>query len=76
MDKRVCGAKNRQGGPCSRKPMTNGRCHFHGGKSPGAPVGNSYALKHGQYTQAAIDERRMMRAMVRDARFLMEGMSR
>ncbi|WP_408609435.1 HGGxSTG domain-containing protein [Altererythrobacter lutimaris] len=48
---RFCGAKNRKGVPCKRKPMANGRCHFHGGKSPGAPVGNLNALKHGRYAQ-------------------------
>lgn len=30
---RVCGAKTRQGTPCQRAPMPNGRCYLHGGKS-------------------------------------------
>ncbi len=31
-----------------------GGCTLHGGPSPGAPVGNSHALKHGRYTAQAI----------------------
>ncbi|WP_394731279.1 HGGxSTG domain-containing protein [Altererythrobacter sp. GH1-8] len=50
---RICGARNRKGVPCRRKAMANGRCHFHGGKSPGAPVGNLNALKHGRYIQTS-----------------------
>jgi hypothetical protein len=33
--------------------MPNGRCRMHGGKAPGAPKGNSHALKHGRYTAEA-----------------------
>lgn len=69
-DERICGAKNRQGNPCRRRPMKNGRCHFHGGKSPGGKLGNQYALRHGYYTRVAIEERRAMRAMLREARKL------
>jgi uncharacterized protein YjcR len=31
----ICGAKTRQGTICKNKPMLNGRCRFHGGKSTG-----------------------------------------
>jgi hypothetical protein len=31
---RYCGAKNRSGGTCKKSPMENGRCKFHGGKTP------------------------------------------
>ena len=34
--------------------MTNGRCRMRGGASPGAPVGNANARKHGLYTAEAI----------------------
>lgn len=34
----VCGAKNRQGGPCLRTVMENGRCKLHGGASTGRPL--------------------------------------
>lgn len=33
--------------------MPNGRCHMHGGKSPGAPKGNRNAWKHGRYSKLA-----------------------
>ena len=48
--KRVCGAKTRSGNPCQARPMPNGRCRMHGGKSPGAPTGNQNAFKHGKYS--------------------------
>jgi hypothetical protein len=40
--------------------MANSRCRMHGGKSPGAPVGNANALKHGLYTAHATAERRKL----------------
>jgi glucans biosynthesis protein len=47
---------------------------MHGGaKGSGAPKGNKNALKHGRYTKQAIEERRKLRALIRDAgRFLEE----
>jgi hypothetical protein len=50
--------------------MTNGRCRMHGGTSPGAPKGNSYALRHGRYTAEAIAERREFAALLRDMKGL------
>ncbi|MCB1181700.1 MAG: hypothetical protein KDK55_06765 [Chlamydiia bacterium] len=46
-----CGAKARSNGyqPCRQAAMQNGRCYFHGGKSP---------VKHGFYTKQAMQERR------------------
>ena len=59
--KRYCGAKCRTkgGAPC-RMPAVRGgkRCRMHGGKSPGAPLGNQNALKHGLYTAEAKAELR------------------
>lgn len=49
-----CGAKTRKGTPCQSPAMHNGRCRMHGGKSTGAPKGNSNALKHGRYTGQAV----------------------
>jgi hypothetical protein len=46
--------------------MPNGRCRLHGGLSPGAPKGNSNALKHGRYTAGAIARRREVAALVRN----------
>jgi hypothetical protein len=43
---------------------------MHGGTSPGAPVGNKNALKHGRYTADAIALRRSIAALIRRARQL------
>ena len=47
---------------------------MHGGaKGSGAPKGNKNALKHGRYTKEAIEERKRLTALIRDAsRFLEE----
>lgn len=55
-----CGAKTRKGSPCQSGAMRNGRCRMHGGKSTGAPKGNSNALKHGCYTAQATEWRRRL----------------
>lgn len=38
---------------------------MHGGTSPGAPVGNGNARKHGRYTAEAMAERRELAALMR-----------
>jgi len=44
---------------------------MHGGASgSGAPKGNQNALKHGLYTREAIQERKELRALLRDSRQL------
>lgn len=58
-----CGAKTRKGSPCQAGAMRNGRCRMHGGKSTGAPKGNSNALKHGRYTAQAVEWRRRLAAL-------------
>jgi hypothetical protein len=69
-----CGAKNRRGLACQQPGMTNGRCRLHGGKSTGArtPEGRQRIaqanLKHGYYAQAARQERRDFRALVKRLR--------
>ena len=52
--------------------MANGRCRMHGGKAPGAAKGNSNALKHGRYTTDAIAERRVLAALIRSMRGVIE----
>lgn len=45
----ICGAKTRSGEPCKNRQMANGRCRFHGGKTPkgmGLPQ-----FKHGRYSK-------------------------
>ena len=63
-----CGAKTRSGSPCRSPAMRSGRCRMHGGKSPGAPIGNRNALKHGRYTAEAIKRRRELAALLREMR--------
>jgi uncharacterized protein YjcR len=43
---------------------------MHGGLSPGAPIGNGNAMRHGLYSAAMLADRRMVAAMLRDARSL------
>ncbi|GAB7388985.1 hypothetical protein BSNK01_28230 [Bacillaceae bacterium] len=51
----ICGAKTRSGAPCKNRPMANGRCRLHGGKSTGPPKGNKNALKTGEYETIWLD---------------------
>ena len=67
-----CRARTRAGPPCQSPAMTNGRCRMHGGTSPGAPKGNSNALKHGRFTAEAIAGRRVLAALLRDMKGLAE----
>ncbi len=69
-----CGARTRSGQSC-RSPAVHGkkRCRMHGGaKGTGAPRGNQNALKHGFYTKQAIEERKTLRQLIRDAESLIE----
>ncbi len=71
-----CGARTRAGGAC-RSPAVNGRkrCRTHGGaQGSGAPKANRNARKHGLFTGDAIDERRRIRALLGEARKLLEEM--
>ena len=68
-----CGARTRSGMPCRSPAMANGRCRMHGGKSPGAPIGNSNALTHGRYTADEITRRRGLSALLRAMRQLVES---
>lgn len=63
-----CGAMTRRGTPCLSSAMPNGRCRMHGGLSPGAPRGNRNAVKHGQFTAKAIQERRSPRQWMKEMR--------
>jgi len=49
---------------------------MHGGApDSGAPTGNQNAVKHGLYTKAAIEERKQLRTLMRDARKLLHGIA-
>lgn len=64
-----CGAKTRAGTECRSPPVSGKkRCRMHGGaKGSGAPSSNQNALKHGRYTREALEERRQMMALYRQA---------
>lgn len=49
-----CGAKNRQGNPCKRWAMPNGRCNLHGGKAGRPPTHGLYSVKYRQQLQDKI----------------------
>jgi uncharacterized protein YjcR len=50
------------------------RCRMHGGApGSGAPRGNKNALKHGRFTREAIEERRQLRALLRESRALIQS---
>jgi hypothetical protein len=63
MDRAICGAKSRsnQGQPCKLSPLENGRCRFHGGKTP---------IKHGRYSKKIKAERSMLRALLEQSMLL------
>ena len=72
---RRCGAKTRSGKPC-RSPAVKGkeRCRMHGGAAgSGAPRENKNAVKHGRYTRERMEERRQIRALLRQARDLIRS---
>lgn len=46
--KNICGAKTRNGTPCQKAPMSNGRCALHGGKSLKGEASPTY--KHGRFS--------------------------
>jgi hypothetical protein len=73
-----CGAKTRQGTPCSSHPVTaRTRCRMHGGASTGprTPEGleriRAARTKHGGRSAAAIEAMQRMRALLREARALL-----
>src|SRR4051794_24181632 len=61
--KAICGARNRQGKPCQRSPLTGrSRCRLHGGATPkGAHArernGN---YRHGIYSRKLSDEEKAL----------------
>ena len=50
------------------------RCRMHGGAlGSGAPKGNRNAVKHGLYTRAAIEERKRVKDLLRQAQKLADN---
>lgn len=69
-----CGARTRNGNPC-RSPAVGGRarCRMHGGAAgSGAPMGNKNAWKHGLYEAETREVLRRLRALLRDAKEMIE----
>ena len=66
-----CGARTRAGAPC-QSPAISGkaRCRKHGGKKSGAPKGNRNAVRHGVYTEEAIEREVRVRELCRRLRCL------
>jgi hypothetical protein len=67
-----CGARTRSAKPCNSPTMPDGRCRLHGGKSLGAPKGNSNAFKHGRYSAEAMAERRHFRELLAEINKVIE----
>ena len=70
--KELCGAKTKNGRPCSNAQMQNGRCRMHGGLSTGAPIGNKNALKNGMFTKEAKKQRQEISAFLKECRTLLK----
>ena len=59
-----CGARTRSGGLCGHYSMPNGRCRYHGGSSTGA---RNPLVKHGMYAKTAIEERKWIKELIKEA---------
>lgn len=70
-----CNAKAKTTGKrCRQAAMKNGKCYWHGGKSPGPPTGNKNSYKHGYYTAEAIESRIQVRNILREADKLLNSL--
>ena len=70
-----CSARSRRSGMQCKGPAVRGKrvCRMHGGKSPGAPLGERNGrYKHGKQTKAAIEARKETRDLIRDIRRLLK----
>ena len=62
-----CGAYARSAGrPCQHCAMDNGRCYYHGGSSK---------VKHGKYTNQAIQDRRELRHQIKEYRKVFKSLA-
>lgn len=66
MNDLICGAKSRTNGglPCRLIPMSNGRCRFHGGKTP---------VKHGRYSKASLKERKRVKDLIQKSLLIIKA---
>ncbi|WP_459947799.1 HGGxSTG domain-containing protein [Desulfocastanea catecholica] len=69
-----CNATSKHTGcRCKQPAMKNGKCHWHGGKSTGAPRGNTNAVKHGLTTKEAKKFRKEVRAFIQACSETIDG---
>jgi uncharacterized protein YjcR len=70
-----CHAKSKRTGKPCQSPAVRGYsvCRMHGAGG-GAPKGNSNALKHGGYTAEAIKTRRVVAALAKQSRKLVDNL--
>ena len=61
-----CGAKTRVGSACKCPAVRDRtRCRLHGGRSPGAPLGQRNGnFRQGDWTKEAEEERRWLRSLL------------
>lgn len=55
-----------------KRKETVPHARLRGAEGSGAPKGNRNALKHGRYTKRAIEERRGLRRLIREAEKFLE----
>src|SRR5262245_22910131 len=69
-----CGARTRSRMPC-KSPAVRGkrRCRMHGGKGSGAPRGNTNALRYGTFRKKAIERRKILRELIKNAEKLVRA---
>jgi hypothetical protein len=67
-----CGARTRSTKPCQSPAMKNGRCRMHGGKSLSGCDHGRY--QYGLHTQSTKANRTHIRALIHNARAMMNEM--
>jgi hypothetical protein len=76
---RRCGARTRAGSACKQAAVTGrARCRMHGGaKGSGGPRGDRNGnFKEGLWTRESVDQRKAMRARVKEVRGLLRALEK
>ena len=84
MGYKFCGAKAKSNGgqPCRAIALSNGRCHYHGGRSTGPRTeagklrNKLHSLTNGLLTREAIEERRRCNALRRETRAFLDEVNK
>lgn len=61
---------------CQQPAMKNGKCYWHGGKSPGASKGNQNAFKHGLYTRESLKQWQVIRSLIKESKNFLDEQAR